>query len=333
MKNFKKVSVALLAVTCLTELTYPIILTGPGRRNMHRSQKEEAYKAGLMDGQRQEEYLDEDQNVQVQSIYDIEDINQDQYEPQTDTFIAPEYEVFDENYADDGSISIQAIGSGQFGGQIASQLTPEMKMQIMERISNRDEVKTQSIELGENDSEQPQNTIDPKVEEITIKEQVIAPAEESKTITISAEVLAEENNDGRKSESIVIPAELVTVPAVLPIIERVQEIKEVQTEPVAKIATESVVEKSESQPAQEVLEPAVTTEPVASAINEQIKIVKIYPVYEAARSAMHNVKTAAQDMVNYIYEFFAKKQKNEKQEDIIIQKLSGRQGDSKREFN
>lgn len=338
MKNLKKISVALLAVTCLTELTYPIILTGPGRRNMHRSQKEDAYKAGLMDGQREEEYLEDEQNVEVQSIYDIEDINQDQYEAQNDMLIAPESEVFNENYADDGSVSIQAIGSGQFGGQIASQLTPEMKMQIMERISNRDEVKIQSIEADEKEEEK----IEPKVEGITITKEAIVPEEESKTITISAEVLAEDNNDDEKSESIVIPAEQIAIPAVAPVVENLQEIKEVQTEPVAEIATESVVEKAESQPAQEVLQPAVTTEPVTStinepaqealqaavttepvvsAINEQIKIVKVYPVYEAARSAMHNVKTAAQHMINYLYEFFTKKETLEKEKDVKIKKI------------
>lgn len=265
MKNFKKISVALLAVTSLTEITYPIVLTGPVRRNVQRSQKKEAYEAGLMNGQREKEYLENEQN------YDIEDINQDQYEAQKNTLLAPEYEVFDENYADDGSVVIQARVSREIGVPNGSQLPSEIKKQIMERIGNNDGVTTQSIEgddkIEEDGNEQAEETIEPKTEVVAVRQEVETPSAQARTITIPTEVLAEENNDNEKQESILIPAEFVAARAVAPVVEEVQEVKEVKIEPVAEIAIKPTVENIE-------LQPAVITEPVTSQVNEQMKIVK-----------------------------------------------------------
>lgn len=55
-------------------------------------------------------------------------------------------------------------------------------------------------------------------------------------------------------------------------------------------------------------EPAVDiVSPVA--VTEQIKIVKVYPVYDVVRSALHHVYNAGQDMVNYLYGLMSKEDK------------------------
>lgn len=399
MKNFKKISVVLFAITSLTEMSHPIFLTGPARRNAHRSQREEAYKAGLMESQRQEDF-------------------QDQYESEDDRF--------NENYADDGSVAIQAIGSGEFGGQIASQLTPEAKMRIMERLRNRDEVQTQSIrrERVRNPREvevqsietdiKEEEIIDPEfdtasiiteetelpaealqsAENVSINENshdnealepVIIPTEQTVSVEIPESALAPAPESAVLSEPIAaeeaisfesIPAPVenyainseATIPLVEevvspestinqtqaieiePIVETVAteenvvleptvrplEIETVAIKPTENIiiesptenAVEPVVESAIEEPVAEqkeleitasALEPAAIETP-ASENNENVKIVKVYPVYEAARSAIHSVKIAAQDMIHYLYNFFAKKEiREEEEEDIKIQ--------------
>ena len=81
---------------------------------------------------------------------------------------------------------------------------------------------------------------------------------------------------------------LPVAPVPAPVIAHIEEIKPVP------IATSAVT-------------PAATTP-------EQVKIVKVYPVLDAVRLAIKNVKNAAQDMFNYVYNFMTKPTPTKKEE-------------------
>ena len=60
--------------------------------------------------------------------------------------------------------------------------------------------------------------------------------------------------------------------------------------------------KEESQPIAEVT--SVKTAPSETqSTSEQVKIIKVYPVYDAVWSAVKNINRAAHDMINYVYNF------------------------------
>jgi len=54
--------------------------------------------------------------------------------------------------------------------------------------------------------------------------------------------------------------------------------------------------------------PVIAIKPTEqSAPVEHIKIVKVYPVYDAVMSAFEHIKSATQDMINYVYSLVNKK--------------------------
>jgi len=120
MKNIKKLLVGAFAALSLTEISYPIIFTGPARRNANREKQEqaalEAYELGRAEANRQsseENQSYQEESVETQSYDDnISDTN--------------------ENYADDAVVQIQSLGDGQF----LSQLSPEKKSAIESRFQN-----------------------------------------------------------------------------------------------------------------------------------------------------------------------------------------------------
>jgi len=102
----------LFAVLNLTELSYAIIFTGPGRRNAHREQAEQAELEGYMLGEdagrnrNQENESDENYDVQTQSLLD------------------------------DSNLKGASFGSGQFG-QKFSQMSPEEKAALREKFQQK----------------------------------------------------------------------------------------------------------------------------------------------------------------------------------------------------
>jgi len=77
--------------------------------------------------------------------------------------------------------------------------------------------------------------------------------------------------------------------------------------------------KTEAAP---VTQPTPVEESVApvSAQPEQVKIVKVYPVYNAIYAIVSGVKTAAFDMINYVYSLFTNKADTGKDGSVKIQK-------------
>lgn len=52
--------------------------------------------------------------------------------------------------------------------------------------------------------------------------------------------------------------------------------------------------------------PVEAMQTTAISNDEQVKVVKVYPVYEAAQNAVNHVVNAARDMINYVYNFITK---------------------------
>jgi len=114
MKNLNKILAGIFATISITEMTHPIILTGPVRRNAHRQEQEEkelmAYEMG-------KNHTEQDSNTTQNSDESgsLEDENQAVVQSLDD--------VTDENYADDAVVQIQALGDGG----LLSKLSPEQK--------------------------------------------------------------------------------------------------------------------------------------------------------------------------------------------------------------
>jgi len=285
MKNFKTILLGIFAVISSTEISYPALGT--------RQRDDYAYQAGFEDGQNQG-YLDE--NVEIQAMYDEEmnnyyndmakDIsfaqlyaeNEDNYtndENYDDTNYADDASVYeDNNYADDASVDIQMINSDQVDFKPENQL------------------KQASASL-------------PLVEEATVQLEEIKP------------VVANAHVDARSVQPIVENATLhveeikpvaietsLQVSAIKPAVESIALIH--STSAPTSIASSNFVKAVETSS-----DFAKATDQVhpegSSTSTDQVKIVKVYPVYEAAYSAIKNVKAAAEDMFNYLYSFISKK--------------------------
>jgi hypothetical protein len=269
MKNVKKLLVGMFAAVSLTEMTYPIIFTGPARRNAHREQQEKeaqeeealvAYSLGADRGRNEQEKNSSyeqpeqssyqqpeesyNQEVAVQSLeddeYNVDENDQDLFMNDQDDDM-----IYQENYADDAVVQIQSFGDGE---SFADKLTPEQKEFIKGRLLEK--MKEHNSQ-GENSSDQ-------------VTTQSITP-------------LAEEEPH----------ADLVQAAQAATSFAQAAE----QTERVAPVAPV-------------VAQPALMQEQsVQPASTEQIKIVKVYPVFDAVRSAFESVKSAAQDMINYVYNY------------------------------
>lgn len=336
MKNLKNIIMTAFIAITLTEMSYPIFLTGPARRNAHREQTEEAatkaYEAGLMTGlshgqenseEPQVQDSDVQDNVAVQSMYNDEDMDFDY--------------SFHENYADDGNVILQSLGDGSF----ASQLSPEEKMalkaKVMEKLKNRDgqgsedSVRTQSLEsrpslesYDMDDVETQSLESRPSVESYDYMDDVETQALE----VVSAEAIQKEATSAAQDKPVVealtdavkaeeamevaAQARGLTTPVTA---DAVLEIE--KAEPV--LATEPLLAELaiEAKPViEEIKEISVQKEsPVVPTATEQIKIIKVYPVFDALRSAALSVKAAAQDMMNYLYSLLASK----KSQNVTVQ--------------
>lgn len=113
----------------------------------------------------------------------------------------------------------------------------------------------------------------------------------------------------------VTPAPITPTPAITaPVLAHVDEIKPVTPAPVITapivvnpIVTEPIVTHVEEvKPTQMAIPAAVDS--------KHVKIVKVYPVYDAVRLAVKNITNAAQDMINYVYNFMTKPAPTKKEE-------------------
>lgn len=133
------------------------------------------------------------------------------------------------------------------------------------------------------------------------------------TQSIEPEVKASAIEDDAQVDHIVseikteeVPAQLIATPALLaaPSEKPEEAHEEVQPVPVqSAVAVESAPVVAPVAKVEEIVTPAVQATPVAAPVQEQIKIIKVYPVYDALRSAVKAINNATHDMINYIYSF------------------------------
>jgi len=384
MKNLKLIIAACAISVSATNLVYPIIFTGPGRRQAHRHEAEASYEKGVAEGSMQKESGDEfgqNDDLQARNMNNSENYGGD------DSSI-------DENYADDGSVVIQS--QGQLS-QIIQNLSPEEKSAIREKLQHG--VTTQAIIDEDSNDEQAGDvnaepsdvagnaqgeTIAIPEEQPTLfsaeQEQVAPQAEQAMTTQIlddqsaaepantldetalfdteNSSSVAEEDstplaqhNFSDNDDALVNKDTLAdTVSAATPDIP-VEEIKSnsitdeqpaaaeeiapvvieqptpAAIEEVAPVEVEESVaiapSNDEAAPAvrplpaqqQKVAERTVMTAEKSSEIEpacpEQVKVIKVYPAYEAACEIWQHVKQAGLDMFNYVHGLVNRKSASE----------------------
>jgi len=354
MKNFKKLLIGMFAALSLTEVSCPIILTGPVRRQAHRKEKEAqeieqeieqemlAYSIGEhqeqknneeSNNQNSNENYEESQEVSTQSLDDQNEYSLDQNgqdllidESDEQTFNANNYA--EENYADDAVVQIQSFGDGSR----LSKLTPEqqefIKGRLLEKMHNKNNgnnsgdennsnnqdsqnVQTQSIDNEDNldfdnennDEESMQDNDYAMIQALTEQDEQ-APAKPNDKLSAQKIVQTEHQVQADLAQAAQAATNLVQVA------EREEQV-ELPAEPVEISIEQTVAAQPEllnEEPAQPAVQSPVVEQPAQPTAAEPIiKIVKVYPVYDAVLSAVASVKAAAYDMINYAYSFIVRK--------------------------
>ncbi len=356
MKNLQTILASIFVTISLTEMTHPIILTGPARRNAHRqereNQQEQQYELHKQEGKEPDNFDDNDESVEVQSLDD-------------------------ENYADDAVVQIQSLGDGSIG----SQLTPEQKEFIKGKLlekrgqkNDTSDVTTQSISEQAENSDESNNMAQPSADSLNVEhnqsQEVPAPTQAQmphgldindtllKNAPTSTEndhqpdnvveehldqavqassnlvhaveqdqqehnVLQENNVTHEivpheiQSTSVIVDQHLEQEHAadhmqptlyVAPAHELHEHIENVEQHHIpAPLATEQKMNDLELPAQAQVapIAPAITEHNNSTPV-ETIKIVKVYPVYEAVVAGIAHIKSAAFDMIQYIYSLMGK---------------------------
>ena len=194
-----------------------------------------------------------------------------------------------QNYADDGVVQIQSLGDGSLVSQL--NLSPEQQQKLqalkskLQNAQRNQGVTTQSMNEDEDN-----NLI---IQSISEEHADTTPAVHQEAI---AQPLAQAVHVSSQLEQAVENQEHAA-----PIAQHIEEKAVVPT--VEHKMEDSVVTEHQAHPvvAEQPAQPAIENQPA-----ERIKIVKVYPVYDAAKSAFEMVKAAANDMFNYVYSFIQK---------------------------
>lgn len=322
MKNLQTILASIFVTISLTEMTHPIILTGPVRRNAHRqereNQQEEQYELHKEQYQEQDDLDNNDESVEVQSLDD-------------------------ENYADDAVVQIQSLGDGSIGSQLTSEQKEFIKAKLLERRRQKNDtsdVTTQSIseqtENDESNSMAQSSTVSLSLEQIEPQE-VPAPVQEEMPHELDindaslkndpqarANVHQADNVEEHLDQAVQASSNLVQAVEqdeqehaadhmqptlyVAPAHQLHEHIENVEQHHIpAPLATEQKMNELElpvlAQPTP--IAPAITEHNNSTPV-EAIKIVKVYPVYEAVVAGIAHVKLAASDMIQYIYSLMGK---------------------------
>ncbi len=316
MKNFKTILLCLFAIITATEMSYPIIFTGPARRQAHRKQTQEAYAAGMM--------ADSAENDEISN----------------------DNPALAGNYAEDAVVQVQAIGDGSFLAkfktatpeerkELLASATPEQKAALKARANN---VKTQSM------SSEDDQAVDEALQDAGLYDDVYIQAVEPEVKSATPAAVQSVQAVASSVSPLVKPAQ---APAAVPAVATLQPSHEasagtaavpvmsiVHTEPAVAVAPVTPIAPVVAVPAK----PATTpeqTQPAHSADKEVMastatdkdttanatNVVKVYPVYNAVRAAMHHIYSAAQDMINYAYNLVSAQIKPAQKEDVKVQIL------------
>jgi hypothetical protein len=271
-----------------------------------------------------------EETVEVQSM-------SDQFIDQGNKYIDP---AFAQNYADDATVEIQSRGDGSGAGQgkpateliatpqIESQnvgiqtigdgsmlekfknATPEEKMAIKNKI----EAKIQAMEQDEDESDLDEDSsIDQALKDAGLDDDFAAATQNQNNVNIQAIEAELKHEDAAK------PVAEETKPATTPAAPvakadepKKEEVKAPVAEATPAVKAEEikapVVQATPEVKAEEAKTPVVQAAPIVQAAPatkaaDEVKIVKVYPMYDAVRSAIKGVHSATQDMLNYIYNF------------------------------
>jgi len=316
-KNLKTILLGVFTLISSTEMVYPIIFTGPGRRAAHRHEAEDAYAAGMaagadgmMSAQNHEGYFDdesdEDSDVAIQmrgtGPEEQIDLNQTPILPDPDNN-SFDQEEFLNQYGD----NLLAQGEEQYPQEVA-QTEEQYPQEFLEEESNENDqlpeeaavVATTEIDNQPNlFIEEQEATVEVPVENneeyFNNDDNQVGVDQALEDAELDDDLAAANNDNLFNAED---GEELVT--------------DETQDD----VATQSVEPEVQDQPAavptllaapvekiKEVQAASVPTPVVAQPAQEQVKIVKVYPVYDALRSAVKAVNNAVHDMINYVYSF------------------------------
>lgn len=283
MKNLKILLIGIFAAGSLTEISYSIILTGPARRNAHRQQTQEAELKGYAVG----------------SEYGKNHNDQEQEE-----------QSYNNQYYSDDNVQVQSLGddqnlgNGQFLSQIKSRLSPEQKEKIkakmLARLDQKDQsnVTTQSIDEEQASEQKPVE--EHATEQIATQEQAVEqfPEEHAAMQQPSEEHVADQHP---AVEPAILEEHVAQTPQEEHLV--VAEVQQQHIEPVQAHLEQAVQASSEFVQATHAAEPVVHVQPT---VVEHVKIVKVYPVFDAVKAACEHVMSATNDMINYVYSFFGK---------------------------
>lgn len=299
MKKFTKILAVCSAGLFASQTAYAIIFTGPARRQAHEQKQEEAYMAGMMAGQ---------------------DINNQ------------------ENDADDADVQIQAIGQEEgFGnGKFLSGLNPQQRAIIESKIKQKmhehninhaskgntsdNNVTVQAYnQEGEADTALVDNAMAPKQPESeavaqesvnTMQEQVSEKSDEKKIDTVQNDqatpsVVVEQTTEKPDEEKVTTVQQDLVNQAV-----DAQQAVATIDEPLQNEVTPQVIPLNEMPVAHTVSEEPLSmpktedmmrNEPVTQSVAvENVKIVKVYPVYEAIHAAFKSIQSTTVDMLHYV---------------------------------
>jgi len=290
MNNKSLLAVFFAAMSC-SEMTHPIIFTGPARRNAHREQEQEAYAAGMMAGAAGADMATQNSGQDDQG---------DEVQIQAYT---------------GGNISYPDLMTPVTSGSLANQPFPQFKS--LDRFSSltnsyeNDPLANVSIQ-----------SIDPEVQDDTAENQS-ATHEETHDQVIPTLLMHEEKVPEIKPEEIHVPEVVHEEPKhdQTPTLMMHEEKHEPEIIHVPEATHEEVHATAELpqihlvqavQASQELVD---AVQPIEHKVEEvqlvspapQIKIVKVYPVYEAIRAAADRVYNASRDMVDYVWSFMSTK--------------------------
>lgn len=350
MNKMHKILMSILATVTSTQVVYPIIFTGPARRQAHREQEQEAYLAGLQAGAgtaHQSDQADEpdESDVVTQSIED-DAIGQD------------EDNTAGLDSAD--QVMIQALGDG------FSQLSPEdkalIKAKLLARLhddKNSQDVAVQSIDMQEQTQDgahdlmqalpvesaavvtdinhenihvddhaalevpetiphqlhEPDHAVQDQAHDLVVHDlaQAVDESVHFAQAVGSDNAVAHDTTLARQVDHQNIPVAVDahqdhTVSDILPATHEPVVAVARASQPVTSLPESPVIEKVlpvKPVPMVTSMQPVEQVQP-AQVVQEKIKIVKVYPVYDAIVAATKSVKSAALDMVNYLYGFIKK---------------------------
>ena len=270
-KNLKTILVGIFTLIASTEMIYPIIFTGPGRRAAHRHEEQNAYAAGVAAGSTDDMMAQQDQmdDSEDDSDVEVQMLSGDNDSDSSDS---------------DSSYGVISVASGDESDD-ENQATNNLDQSFMVTPDNEDNF-NDNLAYGDDlfargQAQEP------------ARQEVVAEQQESQN-----DLSREGNFDGYFIDQALQDAELdddsvdTTARNLFGSDDESDSDNDVATqsiEPGAK--TEEIEKTKEIQAAQ--AQPAVAVEPapvvtsvekttIIAPVQEQIKIIKVYPVYDAA---------------------------------------------------